>query len=421
MIVIVGGGLAGLSCAYHLGETPHALYEAEARPGGLCRSRVISGYTFDSTGHLLHLRDPSVARLILDELCPGVFRKHRRNAFVYSHRKLTPYPFQANTYGLPRPVVRDCVVGFVRAPRIDNPVNFREWALTTFGTGIYEHFLRPYNEKLWRVSMEELTHEWCRWSVPRPALEQIVDGAIGNVQRNMGYNPAFYYPRHGGIEVLPQAFAVRCRSLEVNHRATHIDVRRRVVHFENGREAPYTRLVSSIPLDELLAMATGGPEEWREISRRLRRVPVLCLNLGFEGRFLGRTHWVYVPEARFPFYRIGVASNIEPSLAPAGCANLYVEVSLPSIREETEPIVRACLDSLAELGLSRPPAVLETLLIPCAYIVYDRFRDGVVPAVLQQLRDHGILSTGRYGSWTYSSMEEAILDGRKAAAWAIES
>ena len=48
MIVIIGGGLAGLSTAYHLGDAPHMVLEAEAEPGGLCRSREVDGFVFDS-------------------------------------------------------------------------------------------------------------------------------------------------------------------------------------------------------------------------------------------------------------------------------------------------------------------------------------------------------------------------------------
>jgi len=67
MIVILGGGLAGLATAHFLGEIPNVVLEAEGIPGGLCRSRVIDGFVFDYTGHLLHLRDPRAEKLV-DEL-----------------------------------------------------------------------------------------------------------------------------------------------------------------------------------------------------------------------------------------------------------------------------------------------------------------------------------------------------------------
>ena len=51
--VILGGGLTGLSVAYHLGDNSIVL-EKSSRVGGLCKSEKINGWTFDYTGHLLH-------------------------------------------------------------------------------------------------------------------------------------------------------------------------------------------------------------------------------------------------------------------------------------------------------------------------------------------------------------------------------
>ena len=66
MFLILGAGLAGLSTAYHLrrgGCRAVALHEREERPGGLCRSEARDGFTFDHTGHFLHLRTPEMKRL----------------------------------------------------------------------------------------------------------------------------------------------------------------------------------------------------------------------------------------------------------------------------------------------------------------------------------------------------------------------
>ena len=416
--VILGAGLTGLSCAYHMGDCEYVVFEAERRPGGLCRSESIRGFTFDYTGHLLHLRDPYVIDLVLQQLLPRTFRRHPRRAYIHSFGKWTPYPFQANMYGLPRDVVRECVVGFVRAAPRRGGTSFEAWALGTFGEGIYKHFLRPYNEKLWRVPLDRLTHDWCSWSVPRPTIEEIVDGAIGNANRAMGYNPIFYYPRQGGIERLPRAFAERTGPIQTGFRAVRVDVRRRRVSFANGHDEPYERLISTVPLDELLAMTRNGPAEWRAVAAGLKRVPILALRLGIRGPALGRRHWVYFPEARFPFYRVGVASNFEPSLAPAACSNLYVEVSLDTPHADPRPIIEDCMARLREIGIEGKTVVREATVIPCAYVLYDEFRKKAVPHVLADLASHGILSTGRYGGWKYSHMEGAILDGRKAAQWA---
>src|ERR1041384_2637756 len=95
-IVIIGGGLAGLSAGYHLREHEPMLFEKESEVGGLCRSFKQDGFTFDCTGHLLHLRNPYIRELV-ETLLPGAFRHHERKAAIYSKSVTTAYPFQANT------------------------------------------------------------------------------------------------------------------------------------------------------------------------------------------------------------------------------------------------------------------------------------------------------------------------------------
>ena len=104
--LILGAGLAGLSAAFHLPRKETVLIERETEVGGLCRSREVDGFVFDCTGHLLHLREGPVRDLVLG-LLPAAFNTIRRRALIFSKGVLTGYPFQANTYGLPREVVRE--------------------------------------------------------------------------------------------------------------------------------------------------------------------------------------------------------------------------------------------------------------------------------------------------------------------------
>src|SRR5207247_6756824 len=174
----------------------------------------VGEFTFDYTGHLLHLRDPRVIALV-EELLGGELAVHERRAAIHMEGRLTPYPFQANTYGLPPRIVFDCVYGFVRAlaepggPTADPEISFRDWTLRTFGEGIARHFMFPYNEKMWLRDLDRITADWVSWPVPRPSLEEVLQGALGIVNQGMGYNPTFRYPSKGGIRILPDRLAER--------------------------------------------------------------------------------------------------------------------------------------------------------------------------------------------------------------------
>ena len=74
MILILGAGLTGLSTGFHLGDREHLILEKESDVGGLCRSFLVDGFTFDLTGHLLHLRDEKIRQLVDAVQSAGVYQ-----------------------------------------------------------------------------------------------------------------------------------------------------------------------------------------------------------------------------------------------------------------------------------------------------------------------------------------------------------
>ncbi len=272
MILILGGGLAGLSTAYHLGDRPHLVLEAEPEGGGLCRSREIDGFWFDYTGHLLHLRDPRAIDLV-ERFLPGVFREISRRAVIRSRKATLPFPFQANLYGLPPEVVADCVTGFAESlgrPIPEDPrASFRDWSLAVFGRGISDAFMFPYNGKLFRRDPSEMTADWVSWAVPKPNLDEVVRGALGLHNEGMGYNSTFRYPERGGIDVVPRAFAERVQNVRYDARAVAVDLERKIVDLSDGARIAYDRLVVTIPLPAFLRMASGGPFDLAQQAERL--------------------------------------------------------------------------------------------------------------------------------------------------------
>ena len=167
-VLVLGGGLAGLSTAYHLEDhRPVVLLEKEDRLGGLTRSFRVNDFIFDITGHLLHLRRKEVRDLI-DGLLPEGLASVKRRSFIHSHGVDVDYPFQANLHGLPPEVIRDCLTGFIEAhadPQRPGEeelagASFHDWAEATFGRGIAAEFMLPYNRKLWCRDLRKITADW---------------------------------------------------------------------------------------------------------------------------------------------------------------------------------------------------------------------------------------------------------------------
>jgi len=427
MILVVGGGLAGLSAAHRLQEwgADYLILEREQRVGGLCRSVHKGGYTFDYSGHLLCLRDPELLAWV-SGLLDGELSPSERKASVYVEGSWVPYPFQAHLGCLPRTVMEECLAGLILSAvgRADEGCYGKEdlgsWISCVFGEGISRYFFAPYNEKLFGVPLGQLAYQGVEWSIPRPSLPEAIDGALGGRNKGLGYNPVFHYPSRGGIERLPQALAARLASLRCSCSLRAVQWKRRIAVLDAGEPIHYDRMISTVPLPQLMGLLDPRPARLEDGIRALRWVPVWVLNLGVGREGVSDQHWIYFPEKEFPFFRVGCYTAFGPHLAPQGRSSLYVEVPGHTVRDLGENRwVQETILGLVRCGILRSAQEVELvqpIVLPVAYVVHDRDRLEHLPGLLAFLEEQGIHCAGRYGSWGYGTMEDAIIQGRAAAA-----
>ena len=418
-VAILGAGLTGLSAAFHLRQERIGcrLIERAAHPGGHAITIEEQGYRFDRTGHLLHLRDPSIRDLALGWIRGGALEIERKSR-VFSHGVYTRYPFQANTAGLPPEVAYACVTDFVRAHfAADRPAprTFEDFCRHHFGDAISDAFMIPYNTKLLGVPPSQISAAWCSRFIPLPKLEDVIAGAVGLNDRELGYNTRFTYPRLG-IGQLTSGLAEAAGPIELGRAPTAIDTRSRVLHLP-GEAVRYEALISTIPLPSLVALMTDAPAEVREAASRLRCTSLHYLDVALNSPCLLPYHWIYVPEPRFPFYRVGAYSNFSSAMAPPNKGCLYVELADRQKPDMAELLPRLAAD-LRTMGLIDSDHAIRFArlrTIDHAYVVFDDDHFPALEVIQPYLRSVGIQSTGRYGGWNYSSMEDALLFGRDAA------
>jgi protoporphyrinogen oxidase len=421
-VVIAGGGLAGLSAAYHLGSG-WRLVERDDRVGGLARTDDVDGFLFDWTGHYFHARDPYIRRWVSEDLLAGRIVEVTRKARVFSQGVFTHYPYQINTHGLPAETVAECVLGFVKAQATrweGEPKSFGEFVLRYMGEGFAKHFMIPYNRKLYQVDLDELSPAATGRFVPRPTMEQVVRGALGLSEEAAGYNAQFWYPREGGMEALPRALAARLRGpVETGVSVRGVDVHRRRVQISDGRELPYDALIWTLPLRALAELCpdTSAPAPVREAAAKMRAVSVSVVELGAKGEARHEPfHWCYFPESEFKFYRIGSPSAVHAALAPKGHRSYSVEFAHRGA-VDADALKEAAIAGLERCGIVRRDelVLVRARTIPVAYVLFDRDYEAARNALLAFAREHGIVPAGRYGLWEYSSMEDALLTGKAAA------
>lgn len=426
-IIILGAGLTGLSAAYHLeqvGFTDFELFEMQDSPGGLLRSFQQDGFTFDYTGHLLHINDEYFANFIKTITSYDNFLKVSRNTAIYSHNRFSAYPFQMNLFGLPHKVMYECIEGYVnRKSSLRSPKNFHEWVLKYFGAGMGKHFFFPYNSKILAYDVRRILPSWTGRFVPQTSLKAVLEGALEEKDtRSVGYNSQFFYPKKEGIQHLINSLAKAIKKQpRLHHKVVEIDVKSKIVTFENGKTEPYGSVISTLPLNELLGMIKGSSHRsYNEAAPKLLCNSVMNFNLGFKLPDIGDKHWIYYPEKQYPFYRMGFWHNINPDSVKPGHTAIYGETSYlaknMSKPKQKQLLEQAVAKALEHLNIAEQDvAIRKDLHIKHAYVIYDAWREKHLPKLINQLASDGIVSTGRYGGWKYSSMQEAVLDGKIAS------
>ena len=415
---VVGAGLAGLACAGVIGKNCRVI-EAEGRAGGLCRTETYRGFTVDLTGHYLHFRDNEIRKYVFNSL-KGNISGITRDSWVLVGGKLTPYPFQSRLFGHDERTIKECLSGLVRARANSGgpiPGNYHDWILRTFGSGFARHFLFPFNKKQFRVSLYNLTPLQAGRFVPRPSIEEIIRGAMVDGGSNAtGYNALMWHPRRGGIEALPRAMA-RCLNepVETETRVIRLDLRNREAITADGRRIPWGVLVTTMPLPETLAMLDPVPRHAGDIAKSLKAIGVMCVNVLVKNPKEQKRHWIYVPGKEASFYRVGFPSNINRDDAPRGYGIISAEVSyLPRSRPDPKIIAKNVERDICQMGLiGNRRDIIKSIVadMPVSYVLFDKDYSRSRQAGLQLLARNNILSIGRYGSWVYGGMEDAIREG----------
>lgn len=424
-LLVVGGGLAGLAAAQTARRAGASAVVCEAADelGGLARSVREGGYTFDYSGHLLHLAKEQTRGLV-DSLPYTVEwdRLDRRSAVLMADT-LIPYPFQLHLAHAPEAIRAECVAGLPaeppQLPEDPSEIGFDEWIMATLGGGIAKHFMNPYNEKLSGTPVSDMTCEWLGRFVPRPSREQIIEGAESKRVLSDGYNARFIYPSQGGIDHLVRALASGLEDVRLSTAVERIDADRRVAVTASGAELPWEQgVVATAALPSIAGGVTPRPAS-AALADDLTARSVTCVNFGVRAvndRFDG-LQWIYLPENRFSSYRLGFFSRFSTAMAPPGHHSIYVEISHDPGTSIDSLVSLATADLLAAgvIGAESDIEIVTPLAMPTAYVIHTPRTSAIRRALLSELSEMGIETAGRYGRWEYASMEDAIWQGMQAA------
>ena len=430
-LVIIGAGPAGLGAAWRLQELGYdnwLLVEASDHAGGLASSVVdAGGFTWDLGGPVLFSHYPYFDR-VMDTALGDAWVEHVREAWVWMRDRWIPYPFQNNVWHLPHEDLIACINGLIdlQASASAPPRSFREWLLASFGTGICDVFMLPYNRKVWAYDPSRLDVGWMGERVATVDVKRVLANLV--LRRDdvsWGPNATFRFPLHGGTGAIWRAVAGRlpANHIQFNRTVNAIDPARKQIIMADGESILYDHLISTMALDHLLRSLVDRPQLTKAATQFVYSSSHI-VGVGLKGHppdDLRTKCWIYFPEERVPFYRATVFSNYSPNNVPTSSPHwsLMAEVSeSPDKPVNASTIVSEVIAGFLSCGFIDPASVVSTWhrRLDHGYPTPWLGRDSVLTPIEEALRAAGVFSRGRFGAWKYevSNQDHSFMQGVEA-------
>ena len=430
-IVVLGAGPTSIGAAHRLAELGHpyfTLYEKNDYIGGHSASTVdAAGFVWDEGGHCVFSKYDYYNALYDKTMADNMHLVERR-AWVWQFDRFIPYPYQNNIRYLPPQEQQECVMGILDtmdpAAAARQPKNFHEHNVRTMGAGITQHFMDPYNFKVWAWPSEEMSYTWIGERVSkidaRRALSNII---LGKDDANWGPNNSFKYALRGGTGEFYKRVAEKfADKIGFKKKVVGLKTAEKKIVFEDGTSDSYDKLVSAMPVDVLVAQS-DLPAEVKTAAANLKFNSGFVFGIGGKGElpeiFRDKT-WIYYPEEKYLFQRINVHSNYSKEVAPPGHWAILFEISYSEKRPLAKDAVREnIMEYLKEQKIISVPGDLVTewsMDIKYFYPVPTLDRDANLKIVQAALMKAGIYSRGRYGAWKYeiSNMDHCFMQGVEA-------
>jgi len=412
--IILGAGLTGLSLS-HFMHTKTLILEKEDRIGGLCRSFRKGKFTYDIGGHIIFSKDTIALDFMVDSLGKNV-RKLYRNNRIFFKGKFVKYPFENGLGVLDEADRFNCLYNFI-FNKYPKPKNFRQWIYHRFGKGIGSLYLEPYNRKIWKYPLEKMSMAWVD-RVPRPPAEDVIKSALGIETEGYVHQLYFYYPTKGGIEALPQAIMQRSRKrteVKLNFKIKKIKRVGEAFEVTDGKTTFSTkRLISTIPIFELIKLLDGVPEKLKSAAGRLKYTGMYVVLVGLKNPDMKDKTALYVPDKSIIFHRLVFNKYFGENYTSKSRSAVTAEITfLPGSRLDSIPdkeIVSSVIEGLVKMNLIKKKEVVETDIkkIKYAYVIYDEDHRKNMKIIRDYFSSVGIHLCGRFSEFEYLNMDACI-------------
>ncbi len=403
-IIILGGGLSGISCCYELqtNGVDCLLLEKEKSLGGLTRTKIIKDFVFDSHGgHVFNSRSERVKEWAFSFLPRSKWQFSTRISKIWYKGRMIPYPFELALGELDPNEAVDCIMGLL-VKRGKQPNTFGKWLKWNFGEAIADKYLLPYNRKIWKRDLDRMSAHWVQGKMPIPDIKDILLSALKkDASEQKMVHSSYYYPKQGGIWGFVGLVADQLVNVKTSTPIKSLE-KDSGYFIVNGKYRA-KKVISTIPIPELAKAKLNLPQQVKKCINKLDSNPIttiLCEQS--KGK---KFSWTYLPDNDYSAHRVVYQGGLARNNCPDKKYSATYEITG---KHKPESV----LDSFRENKLPnelRAGKYLDFSYTKYAYPVYHVGFKKDISVINDWLKNFGIISSGRFAEWRYLNMDQCIL------------
>ena len=428
---ILGGGLSAISLAYYLQENKNIdeihILEKDDILGGICRTYVKDGIEYDVGPHIIFSKDKEILDF-MNNLLGENNEKHRRSNRILHKKRFVQYPFENDLSKLPKEDIDYCVNGFLHNPYESYEAkNMLQFFLKTFGEGITNTYLRPYNEKIWKFDPSFMDTQMVE-RIPKPPKEDILKSANGETIDGYLHQLYFTYPKQGGTEALIKAFIAKLSDKVKIHTNNKVLKAKKqgdkFVVTTSEKEYVCDKIISTMPANEFshIYEDDNKPQEILDIADNLRYNSIAICIVNVSKDYAGDNYAFMVADKNVKFHRISKLDFMGEHYHKDGTATYMAEITYRkndlNDKASDEELTQKVIEGLETIGFidSKDDVNFTDLKrFEYAYVIYDLKHRQNMDAIKEYFAKQGIYLNGRFGSFEYLNMDAIIKQSKNLA------
>lgn len=443
-VLILGGGLAGLSAGYELArkKIPVEIFEKWPEVGGLARTIEVNGFRFDTGPHRWYTKSNMVndwmLKLLGDEVIkvPRLTRIYFDGKFFYYPIKLMNALKGIGPIGAVMAVV-DYTFARIKARMSKQKlITLEDGYINQFGKTLYETFFKRYSEKLWGQDCTKISVDWVGQRTRGLNILTILKDVLLKSKNVVSLVDEFSYPKTGVGRIAEKLsedlknhggkIHTNCEVVKVHSQGSRVIS----IEVKEGKTTKiYTgdHVISSIPINDFVfSLSPKIDGTITNLAKKLTYRDELQVVL-----FINKTHitpdtWIYVHPKEIPFMRVMEMDNWNTDLSPEGTTSLVFEIACnegdPMWNKKNKEIIRLVSTSFVnEFQLIKMGDIIDGYVhrVPKEYPVYHlNYRQDVDRIKKHLTKFSNLQLIGRNGTFRYNNMDHSIEMGLYAA-WNI--